>query len=184
MRIAFLWATGSLFICTASVIPSQPSILEPSSNNTLFALPLNETNTEVGVWPNLPYDCHIEGDLYLNIQGYGRVVDTISRENLIESLMDILVAIMLDTTTIVLPDGQIVTGDIDARAAYQRGPVSVQFVKMPYSLNWLTFAEAQNIMDEVIDLADIPEPPHEIRFAWIDRAGRHIGRFEMMLAGR
>ena len=183
MRIAFLWATGTLRICFASVIPSQPSILEPSSNNTVFALPLNQTNTNLGVWPNLPYICHIEGDLYLNIQEYGRVVDRIPREELIESLEVIIIEIIRDTTIIVRPDGQIVTGDLEARPAYHQGPVSVQFVEMPYSSSWLTSAEAQGIMDAIIGLADTPEPPHEIRFAWIDRAGRQIGHFEMMLGG-
>ena len=182
MRIAFLWATGSLCICFASVIPSQPSILELPSNNTLFALPLNETNTNLGVWPNLPYDCHIEGDLYLNIQEYGRVVSRILRGTLIKSLLDIIVDIILETT-IVLPDGQIVFGDIETRAAYRQGFVSVQFVRMPYSSSWLTSGEAQSILHAVFGLADTPEPAHEIRFAWIDRAGRQIGRFEMALAG-
>lgn len=120
--------------------------------------------------------------MQLNIQEYGREVDTISRQNLIEALIYIIVDIILNTT-IVLPDGQIVTGDIEARAAYRRGLVSVQFVRMPYSSSWLTSAEAQGIMDAVIGLADTPEPAHEIRFAWIDRAGRQIGRFEMALGG-
>lgn len=164
-------------------MPSRPSILGSSSNNTLFALPVNETNTSLGVWPNLPYSYHIEGDLYLNIQEYGRVIDTIPRGDLKQSLMLILLDIILDSTIIVGPGGRIVTGDIDAHYVIRERPVSVQFTKVPYSSSWLTSTEAMDVISAVMSLADTPEPPHEIRFAWIVRARRQIGRFEMMFGG-
>lgn len=95
--------------------------------------------------------------------------------------MIIKLHIILDATIVVGPDGRIVTGDIEAHCVVDGGPVTVHFVRMPYSSSWLTSTEAIDMIGAIIGLADTLEPPHEIRFAWIVRAGRHIGRFEMTL---